>query len=105
MAVVRHAPERLYLSVKADDLKGLWDSLKAEGSPSDPHDPKRLRRMDAAMAPVYELLRQFQRERDHQPFDSQAPCPLCGGTVTYWYRSPLIGGMKCGTPECVALSL
>lgn len=87
-----------------DDLKALWDSLKAESSaPSDPLE--RLRRVDAAMAPVYELMKKFQRERDHQPFDSQAPCPVCGGTVTYWYRTPLIGGIKCDTPECVALNL
>lgn len=90
----------------ADDLKALWDSLEADGrNSSDRLDLERRRRLDAVMAPVYELMRCFQRERDHRPFDSQAPCPICGGTVTYWYRAPLTGGMTCDTPECVALNL
>ena len=89
-----------------EDLKALWQSLKADArTASDPLDPERLRRIDAVMAPVYELLKRFQRERDHRPFESEAPCPICGGTVRHWYRAPLIGGMRCETPDCIALNL
>ncbi|KFC68876.1 hypothetical protein FG93_03498 [Bosea sp. LC85] len=73
--------------------------------PNTAHDLEEMKRIDAAMAPVYELLRHFQRERDHQPFTSQAPCPICGGTVTYQYRAPLVGGMKCDTPGCIRIAL
>lgn len=65
-----------------------------------------MKRFDTVMAPVYELQKRFQRERDHRPFVSQAACPICGnGTVTYQYQAPLVGSMKCDTPECVALNL
>ena len=89
------------------DAKALWDDLKAElKNASDHRDPGRAERIDAAMAPVYALLKAFENERNHQPFVSQAPCPICGsGTVTYQYRAPLVGSMKCETPECIALNL
>jgi len=58
------------------------------------------------MAPTYELLRRFERERDNQPFTSQAPCPYCEtGTVTYRYRAPLDGDMTCDTCDCASLNL
>lgn len=91
----------------SENLKALWDNLAAEvqASPGSLQNPEVLQRFDVLMAPVYELQRQFQRERDHQPFFSQALCPICGGTVTYEYRAPLAGSMKCDTPGCVALNL
>jgi hypothetical protein len=91
----------------SENLKARWDSFAAEmkASPDSWQNPEVVQRFDALMAPVYELLKQFQRERDHQPFVSQAPCPICSGTVTYQYRAPLIGSMKCDRPECIAWSL
>ncbi|TDR87186.1 hypothetical protein EV668_4266 [Enterovirga rhinocerotis] len=89
-----------------DDLKSIWDSLKAKaGNPPDLEDPHFRERIDAVKAAIDGLFMQFQRERDHRPFDSQAPCPICGGTVVYWYRAPLIGGMKCDTPDCISGNL
>ncbi|PZR85367.1 MAG: hypothetical protein DI537_30940 [Stutzerimonas stutzeri] len=90
-----------------ENLKALWDGLGAElkASPNSIHDPEVLKRLDAVMAPVNELMKQFQRERDHQPFSSQAPCPICSGTVRYQYHAPLVGSMKCDTPGCVSLNL
>lgn len=90
-----------------ENLKALWDAFAAEmkASPEALQRPEVQKRFDALMAPVYELLKQFERERAHQRFDSQAPCPICSGTVTYQYRAPLIGSMKCEMPECVALNL
>lgn len=91
-----------------ENLKALWDGLAAElkASPGSLRRPEVLKRFDALMVPVNELQKQFQRERDHQPFVSQAPCPICGsGTVTYRYRAPLVGNMKCDTPGCIALNL
>lgn len=91
----------------SENLKARWDSFAAEmkASPGSFQNPEVLQRFDALMAPVYELQKQFQRERDHQPFSSRARCPICGGTVTYEYRAPLVGSMKCDTPGCVALNL
>lgn len=89
------------------DAKALWDGLKAElSNRSGEPCPGFGERVEKAMAPAYDLIRAFERERDHQPFASQAPCPICGtGTVKYWRNAPLIGGMKCSTFECIALSL
>ncbi|MHC2019423.1 hypothetical protein [Methylobacterium sp. CM6247] len=89
------------------DAKALWDDLKAELSnhSGEPH-PGFGDRVEKAMAPAYDLIKAFERERDRQPFASQAPCPICGiGTVKYWRNAPLIGGMKCSTSECITLSL
>lgn len=91
-----------------ENLKALWDGLAAElkALPGSLQHPEVIKRFDTVMAPVYELQRKFQRERDHRPFVSQAPCPICGsGTVTYQYQAPLVGSMKCDTPECVTVSL
>jgi hypothetical protein len=90
-----------------ENLHALWDDLAAElkASPRSLQSPEVLQRLDALMAPVNELQMQFQRERDHQPFFSQAPCPICSGTVTYEYRAPLVGSMKCDRPGCVTLNL
>lgn len=91
----------------SENLKALWDNFAAEmkASPEDMLRPEGQKRLDELMAPVYELLKHFQRERDHQPFSSQARCPICGGTVTFEYRAPLVGSMTCDRPECVALNL
>lgn len=90
----------------SENLKALWDGLGAEiKAGASLANPELLKRFDALMAPVNELRKQFERERDHQRFVSQAPCPICGGTVTYEYRAPLVGSMKCDTPGCVALNL
>lgn len=90
-----------------ENPKALWDGFAAEmkASPEALQRPEVQKRLDALMAPVYELQKRFEREHGHQPFVSQAPCPICGGTVTYQYRAPLIGSMKCGTPKCVVLNL
>ncbi len=89
------------------ELKHLWDSLKAEAeNRSGPRGPEFAARLDLAMTPIYELLKAFQRERDDQPFTSRAPCPVCDtGTVTYIYRAPLIGSMRCDFCEYVQWSL
>lgn len=48
------------------------------------------------------LSRRFEEERNGRaPFEATAECPKCGGTVRYWYRAPLVGGMRCDTPDCV----
>ncbi len=90
----------------SEDLKTLWDGfaseIKAGGSLTN---PEMLKRFDRLMTPLNELQKLFERERAHQRFVSQAPCPICGGTVTYEYRAPLVGSMKCDTPACVALNL
>jgi hypothetical protein len=89
------------------NMKTLWDALVVElkNSPGALGDPEVMQRFDTVMAPVDELKKTFQRERDHQPFVSQAPCPICGGTVTYRYQAPLIGSMKCDTVECISFNL
>ncbi len=89
------------------ELKQLWESLRAEAeNRSGPLSPDFSVRLDAAMAPVYELLKAFQRERDHRPFTSHAPCPVCElGTVTYEYKAPLIGSMNCDACEYVKINL
>lgn len=91
----------------SENLKARWDSFAAEmkASPGSLQSPDFLQRFDALMAPVYEMQKQFERERAHQRFVSQAPCPICGGTVTYEYQAPLVGSMKCDTPACVAVNL
>lgn len=91
----------------SEDLKALWDGLAAElkASPKAIQRPEVLKRFDELMVPVDALKKQFQRERDHQPFFSQAPCPICGGTVRYEYRAPLVGSMKCDTPGCIKFNL
>ena len=88
------------------DLKALWDALAAEGkNPRGSRDPKFIERVAIIMAAINALRKTFETERDHQPFVSKAPCPICGGTVTYRYYEPLLGSMKCDTPECISLSL
>ncbi|MCW3060972.1 MAG: hypothetical protein JWQ02_2793 [Capsulimonas sp.] len=89
------------------DWKTIWDKLKADLRTSPrPISPELLERIDAAMAPVNALLKAFNNERNRQPFVSQAPCPICrSGTVTYRYREPLIGSMKCDTPDCISHNL
>lgn len=90
----------------SEDLKALWDSFASEiKAGASLTNPEMLKRFDVLMAPINELQKQFERERAHQRFVSQAPCPICGGTVTYEYRAPLVGSMKCDTPACVALHL
>ncbi len=91
----------------SENLKALWDNFAADmkAFPQDMLRPESQKRLDELMAPVYELLRQFEREREHQPFSSQARCPICSGTVTFEYRAPLVGSMKCDRPECVAWNL
>lgn len=90
----------------SEDLKALWDGFASEiKAGASLTNPEMLKRFDALMAPVNELQKQFERERAHQRFVSQSPCPICGGTVTYEYRAPLVGSMKCDTPACVALNL
>lgn len=89
------------------DWKAIWNKLKADlKDSSSPRTPEELARISAAMVPIYELQKAFETERNHQPFVSRAPCPICGiGTVTYTYRAPLIGEMKCDTSECIAINL
>lgn len=90
----------------SEDMKALWDGFASEiKAGASLADPEMLKRFDALIVPVNELRKQFERERAHQRFVSQAPCPICGGTVTYEYRAPLVGSMKCDTPACVALNL
>ena len=90
----------------SEDLKALWDGLGSEiKAGASPANPEILKRLDTLMAPVNELRKQFERERAHQRFVSQAPCPICRGTVTYEYRAPFVGSMKCDTPGCVVVHL
>jgi hypothetical protein len=87
------------------DLKALWDALEAKRKNSPgPLDPEVIEGIDIIMAAINALRKTFENERNHQPFISQAPCPICGGTVTYQYQAPLIGSMKCDTPECFSLN-
>lgn len=87
--------------------KALYDSLKDElENRSGSMDSGLAERIEAALKPSYDLLRVFERERNEQPFRSQAPCPYCEtGTVTYDYRAPLVGTMKCDACDCVSLNL
>jgi hypothetical protein len=89
------------------ELKKIWDELKIEAENRvGPPSMDFLNRLDAAREPERQLLKAFERERDHQPFTSSAPCPVCDiGTVTYKYRAPLIGNMKCDTCEYVKTNL
>lgn len=89
------------------DAKARWDSVKAELSiPPSATDPERGERIERAMEPAYALLKAFERGRDHHPFVSEAPCPICEiGIVKYWRKAPLIGQMACNTPECISLNL
>jgi hypothetical protein len=87
--------------------KEIWDGLKAEAeNRSNPPGPEFLVRWDAAMEPVYGLLKAFESERNRQPFTASAPCPVCeSGIVTYTYQAPLVGNMSCDTCEYVKLNL
>jgi hypothetical protein len=89
----------------SDNLKALLDCLSEINAGASLTNPEILKRFDALMAPINELRKQFERERAHQRFASQAPCPLCSGTVTYEYRAPLVGSMKCDTPGCIKIHL
>jgi hypothetical protein len=74
-----------------------------KGTRAAGHDPERL---DMIIAAIGALHKAFENERAHQPFVSKAPCPYCGsGTVTYRYQAPLIGSMRCDTPDCLSYSL
>ncbi len=90
------------------DQKSLWNEVKADlKDRSSPLSAEMLARIDAAMTPVYALKRTFEAERQERlPFFSQAKCPICGvGTVTCQHKAPLIGSMKCDTPDCIVLHL
>lgn len=89
------------------DLKALWDTLRAEHTNArDRHDPEFIKRLDVINAAIGALHTAFENERAHQPSVSQAPCPICGiGTVTYRYQAPLMGSMKCNTPDCFSYNL
>lgn len=86
------------------DLREIWEKLHAEAS--SPVNPEHLQRLDVVIAVIGELQKTFERERgERQPFTSNAPCPICDiGTVAYCYRAPLVGHMRCDTPQCVALN-
>lgn len=64
-----------------------------------------MKAIDALLQLTNEIRRRFEEERNGRaPFEARAECPKCGGTVRYWYREPLWGGMKCDTPECVRMN-
>jgi len=89
------------------NLKAIWDSLAVDmkNSPDALKNPEIMQRFHKIEAAIGELHKQFENERHHTPFTSQAPCPFCSGTVTYIYKAPLVGSMKCNTPDCFSQNI